>query len=126
MTLGEKIKHIRESMGLLQEELATKAGVSRTYIIQLENNHSSKPSAAVLFNIAEALDTTIGELLGKVENKNSNDLELTADMKKAIKVYPDLDEVKDKMPTWKLRGKYPASPEHWYAIYNILKNGKKE
>lgn len=125
MTIGEKIKVAREHFGYSQEELAKKAGISRTYVIQLENNHSSKPSAAILFRVAAALETTIGHLLGKVESLQTSDLKLSPDMENAIKIYPELAEVKDLMPSWKHRGKYPATPEAWYAIYNILKNGKK-
>ena len=35
--MGYKIKDIRESLGMTQEELAEKSGVSRTIISGLEN-----------------------------------------------------------------------------------------
>jgi len=52
--IAKKIKTIRESKNISQEELAYRAGLYRTYIGHLENARYS-PSAFVLYKIAEAL-----------------------------------------------------------------------
>ena len=50
------IKKFRENMRFSQKTLAKKAGISRTYVIQLENGRSIKPSAEVLYRIAKVLN----------------------------------------------------------------------
>ncbi|MEK9159822.1 MAG: helix-turn-helix transcriptional regulator [Patescibacteria group bacterium] len=125
-TIGERIKTRREYLEMSQENLSEKAGVSRAYINQLENNRSLRPSAPVLFEIANALDVTMGDLLGKVERTGEEPLELTTSMKKAIELFPELEKVKDEMPNWRYRGRYPTNPQDWFAIYSILKRGKRE
>lgn len=124
-TIGDRIKSRREYLEMSQEALAEKAGVSRAYINQLENNRSQKPSAPILFEIANVLGVNMGELLGKVVTTTESSVDLTPGMKEAIKLFPVLEEVKDEMPNWKYRGKYPNTPEAWFAIYTILKQGKR-
>lgn len=126
ITIGERIKARREYLEISQEKLSERAGVSRAYINQLENNRSRKPSAPVLFDIAKALDVTMGELLGRIDESQKEDLALTPSMKSAIKMFPELEKVKDEMPNWRYRGKYPTNPQDWFAIYSILKQGKRE
>ena len=75
MSIAERIRESRKQAGMTLEELALKAGVSKTYLWELEHDKSGekKPSAEVLLKIAGALSTTIGHLLGlptvKVESK---------------------------------------------------------
>lgn len=57
--MGYKIKAIRESKGLSQEELAKKADVSRTTIWNLETNPKAETTTKTLQKIADALDTTV-------------------------------------------------------------------
>ena len=124
MTVGKRIKQIRESLGLRQEELAKRASVSRTYIIQLENDRSSKPSATVLFSIAVALGTTIAELLGK-KDKTKATHELPKSSKEAFKIYPEMKVFEDDLIGWKFRGKYPTTAVQWFTLYTILKGMNK-
>jgi DNA-binding XRE family transcriptional regulator len=49
------IKKYREKIGLTQEELANKAGVSRLTIINLENGLTSDVKASTLKKISEVL-----------------------------------------------------------------------
>jgi transcriptional regulator with XRE-family HTH domain len=127
MTIGERIKISRESLGFSQEQLGLKAGISRTYIIQLENNRSTKPSAAVLFNVASALGTTIGNLLGKVEqNHQDNVKELPESLKRALEQHPEMEEIQNDLIGYKYRGKYPTTPEQWFTLYTVLKGMYKK
>ena len=58
--MGYRIKQVRESKGLSQEELASKAGVSRTTIWTLETNSKAQTNTKTLVKIAKALDCTVG------------------------------------------------------------------
>lgn len=60
--MGYRIKQVRESKGLSQEELASKAGVSRTTIWTLETNSKAQTNTKTLVKIAKALDCTVGEI----------------------------------------------------------------
>ena len=53
------IKERREELGMTQEELATKSGVSRQTIWALESGKSEDVLVGTLAAIATALDTTV-------------------------------------------------------------------
>ena len=60
MVLGEKIKELRLSCALTQEELADRCELTKGYISQLENDLTS-PSIATLIDILSALGTDLKE-----------------------------------------------------------------
>lgn len=66
MTLGAELRNARQQADLTQEKLAFAAGVDRTYISQLENDHKS-PTVDVLFLLCDALGIAASELLARVE-----------------------------------------------------------
>lgn len=53
--LGDKIRKLRKKQGLTLEKLANKAGLSKSYLWELENRESQKPSAEKLTAVADAL-----------------------------------------------------------------------
>jgi transcriptional regulator with XRE-family HTH domain len=55
MTLGTKIRELRDELGMSQAQLAAQAGLSQGYLSQLENDEVQNPSAAVIFRLAKAL-----------------------------------------------------------------------
>jgi transcriptional regulator with XRE-family HTH domain len=65
MSLAERIRTLRTQAGMSLEDLASKAHVSKTYLWELEKDEEGvkKPSADVLLRLANALSTTIAELL---------------------------------------------------------------
>ena len=60
MDLGEKIKQMRNQLGLTQAELADRCELTKGYISQLENNLNS-PSIATLTDILSALGSNLAE-----------------------------------------------------------------
>lgn len=60
--MGYKIKEVRESLKMTQEELASKSGVSRGTISALENGKKRTTSIKTLTNIASALGTTVSQI----------------------------------------------------------------
>lgn len=64
MLLGEKIKDLRLSCELTQEELADRCELTKGYISQLENDLTS-PSIATLIDILSALGTNLHEFFDK-------------------------------------------------------------
>src|SRR5574344_1612247 len=60
MEIGKKIKDLRITLNLSQEELASRCDLTKGYISQLENNLTS-PSIATLIDILSALGTSLKE-----------------------------------------------------------------
>lgn len=77
--LGERIKTLRENKGIKQNALANKAGVSPTYIYQLERGEKS-PTVEYLEFICDALGVTLEDFFSnspKIKNDCVNDLSST-------------------------------------------------
>ena len=79
MIIGEKIKDLRLSCELTQEELADRCELTKGYISQLENDLTS-PSIATLIDILSALGTDLKEFFSEIDkeekltfNKNESD-----------------------------------------------------
>lgn len=70
--LNENIKNLRKSKGLSQEELAIKLNVVRQTVSKWENG-LSVPDSSMLISLADALDTSVSELLGEVTIKHDTD-----------------------------------------------------
>ena len=67
MTFGEKVKNERNRLGLNQDELAKKIGVTRRVISSYEND-SSRPRGTERYKkLAEALGVNINYLLSEDE-----------------------------------------------------------
>ena len=60
--LGRKIRKERKRIGLTQEEVADKVGISRVYVGYIEQGRHA-PSLEVLEKIAKALKVRLSELL---------------------------------------------------------------
>ena len=68
MQLGEKIRDLRFSCNLTQEELADRCELTKGYISQLENDLTS-PSIATLVDILSALGTNLKEFWNDDEDE---------------------------------------------------------
>lgn len=64
------IKKYRIEQGMVQEELAQKAGISVGYLCHLERETRKNPSISVMENIAKVLNKSVAELFFP-ENINS-------------------------------------------------------
>src|SRR3970282_431919 len=62
MNLGDRIRQLREEIGLTQGQLAAGSSVSQGYLSQLENGEVKNPSAAVLLRVAQAMRVDPDEL----------------------------------------------------------------
>ena len=75
MTVGERIKAVREQRGLSVIELAERLGKARSTIYRYESDEIQDMPTTVLEPLAEALNTTPAYLMGWTEeqsNKNAN------------------------------------------------------
>lgn len=83
MSLGERIRHYRETAGLSQEALASQLDISRQAVAKWEGNRAM-PSTANLLRLAEIFSVSVDELLGMQAQKDSMQLEHRPNWKKRI------------------------------------------
>ena len=60
--MGYKVKECREEMGISQEELSRRSGVSRTIISGLESGAISVTTTETLLKIAKALNRKVSDI----------------------------------------------------------------
>lgn len=72
-----RIKEAREKLGMSQETLAQKAGVSRTMISKLETNQKVDCKVSTLISISDALDCRVGDIFLPHEFNTVNTEEAT-------------------------------------------------
>ncbi len=71
--MWKRIKKKREVFGFLIKDLSAQIGVTSSLISQIEKG-KAYPSIVTLKKIAEALQTTVGELIGENENLSQHPL----------------------------------------------------
>src|SRR5262249_5893739 len=88
--LAARIRNLREARKLSLDDLATKAKISKTYLWELERDAAGtkKPSADVLVRIANALSTTLADLLSLTTVRVAD---------QAVELPPALRDFKERM-----------------------------
>lgn len=100
-------------------ELAKQAGVSKGYLSEIESGGAPRPSADILFRIAAALGTSIGDLLEKEVVPSSTDI---PDSLKRFAEATDLPQGDVQMLAQiKFRGEQPRTEEDWRYLYESIK-----
>lgn len=129
MSLAQRLRDARKQAGLTLDQLADAADVSKTYLWDLENDKAGnkKPSADVVMKVAEALKTTIADLLS-LPTVQVNHTKI--DVSKPLLEFRDFmtqlgeplsdDDFKD-LATMRFRGGQPKSKDDWYDLYRTLK-----
>ena len=67
MAFGKAVRRIRSARGFSQEKFAAKAGISRTYMSEIERG-VTLVSLESISRIAKALDLSMSALLKQVED----------------------------------------------------------
>ncbi len=75
-TVGARIRALRNKKKLTLDQLADQAGLSKSYLWELENKDPPRPSGEKLAGIAKSLEVTVDYLLGSDPNEK---LETAAD-----------------------------------------------
>ncbi len=85
--LQEKIKTLRKTKKLTIEQLANKAGCTKSYISQLEKG-INVPSVSMLGRLAEALDSQVGDFFRNEDMEPKKNWKLCKADRRSIN-YPD-------------------------------------
>ncbi len=92
-TLGKTLKSTRENVSLTLREVEESTGISNAYLSQLENDKIKKPSANVLYKLANVYKINLNVLLtaaGIIEkNSQSAEEKPQSTLEKEIAFYKD-------------------------------------
>lgn len=133
MALSDQLRELRDDRGLSLDEVAKKAKISKTYLWELERDTdgTKKPSADVLLRIANALGTTLAQLLslqtiqaaeGPIELPPS--LQEFAEQMKALGTELTDNDLRDLAAT-KFRGAQPETVAEWHQLYLLLDSSSR-
>ena len=88
--LGDKIRELRKQKGLTLDKLAELTESSKSYIWELENKNTPRPSADKIGRIAAVLGVTSEFLLDTSEKSPTPDIEDKAFFRKYQKLEPEV------------------------------------
>lgn len=60
--MENQVKRVREQLGLTQEDLSEKSGISRSVLANIENNRANNYTAKTMIAIADALNKRVDEI----------------------------------------------------------------
>ena len=125
-TLGQRIRRFRLDAGLTPTELADQAEVSKSYVSSLESETEPerRPSAEILYKLAQALGVAMSDLLGKTPGLTPGQ-ERTPELLRFATDYrlPEADI--DMLASIQFRGDRPRSVDRWRFIYEAIKNSER-
>lgn len=126
MNLSQKIRQLREEKEWSLNELAERAGISKAYLSQLENNRSKQPSGEILLKIASALRTTIADLLDKPVRVHAKDFgEMPDGLRELIDEQGETLDIREEdvkmLMSIRYRGNQPETPEDWEHILRTIR-----
>jgi transcriptional regulator with XRE-family HTH domain len=121
--IGKRIRKYRKDKEISATHLAKVAGISRSYLSELENgtgNHR-RPSATVLYALGKALGVPMSDLLGRplilgLENKPPESLEEFALQEGLAQADVEM------LASIRFRGDAPQTPDRWRFIYQAIRN----
>jgi transcriptional regulator with XRE-family HTH domain len=119
---GDRLRREREKAGMSLAQLAAASGISKPYLVRLENEPSN-PSLELLARLAEALDITVADLLGAPRFQVDEDALQTPPLLRAFADDNGLSrtEVRTLASIRFRKGDEPRSVERWEYIYNSLR-----
>lgn len=119
---GARLRTYREESGLSLSSLAERTKLSKGYLSSLENNHEPRrPSAEVLYQLAQALGVTMSDLMGRqlLSAASSNVPASLADFAKQERLnQADIS----MLASIQFRGEQPRTAERWRYIYQSIRN----
>jgi transcriptional regulator with XRE-family HTH domain len=119
--LGTRVRQLREKKGWSLTEMAVQAGISRSYLAQIERGESL-PTQSKIVQLADALGALPSELLGEKTNQ--------AVIPESLQEFAQsagLGSAEVQMlARIEYRGKRPGTVEEWKLLYTIIKTMLEE
>lgn len=116
MTLGQRVRRLREQRGYSLSELARRAGISRSYLYQIENDASS-PTHEKLEELAQALEVGLQDLLGLAAPSSS----VPAGLREFAEEYKLSEAEIAMLAKIEYRGQRPKTARQWRLLYEVIR-----
>ena len=96
MSFGQRLKYLRTSLGITQEELALKIGIQKQHISRYENDRC-EPNIRTAKRIADALGVSLEELSKGAFSPSSTSPAFSPDEVRLVADYRDAsDEIREE------------------------------
>jgi transcriptional regulator with XRE-family HTH domain len=124
--LGRRVREEREKAGLSLSRLAELSGLSKAYLVRLENQVGN-PSVEVVAQIAEALDLTVADLVGGPVIRFVGD---DSDVSPSLRAFADQARLSSSDVTmlasikWR-EGEQPQTADRWQYVYQSLQMSRE-
>jgi transcriptional regulator with XRE-family HTH domain len=119
--LGPRVREEREKARLSLAKLAAASGLTKAYLVRLENQ-AGNPSVEVIAQIAEALDLTVADLVGGPVIRFVGD---ESDVSSSLRAFADRANLSSSDVTmlasirWR-DGEQPQTVDRWEYVYRSL------
>ena len=125
---GARIKGARVDKGLSVAKLAELAQVSKAYMHQIENGECFRPSAQILYDIAQSLGTSVAYLLGRAsKGPEPEATPIPQSLREFANSEPDLtQEDIEMLARIRHRQNQPESASDWRYLWESIKRSVKE
>ncbi|MCW5851178.1 MAG: helix-turn-helix domain-containing protein [Anaerolineae bacterium] len=119
MTLGQRVRQRRDEKGLSLSALARASKVSKGYLSQIENDAAPRPSGDTLFKMANALGTTVADLLGREIEPTAREISpVLMDFAREANL-PEADI--QMLAAIRYRGEQPHTMADWRYLYESIR-----
>lgn len=124
-TFGRRLRAYRDEKRMTLSELASRASLSKGYLSSLESeDQQRRPSAEVMYALAEALGVTMSDLMGRKLLPAASP-EIPESLAKFAR-QARLSEADTKMlATIRFRGEQPRTVDRWRYIYDSIRNSEQ-
>jgi transcriptional regulator with XRE-family HTH domain len=126
-TVGERIKSRRHELGLSQDALAEKAGISKSFLSDLENNRRSI-GAETLLDLGRAMGLSLDFLMTGQASEDRADKEVPAALARfaaeqglSVREMMTLLEVQEQIMAARKRPKARLEQVVWKSLYESVK-----
>lgn len=113
--LGERVRKRRKGLGLTAKALAKAAGVSTSYISQVERGHQEDPSLPALRRLADALSMDLHALLG-AQAPSTDVAQIPAPLQELAQEYKLAADTLIMLSNIHVDGRQPGTKEDWLFL----------
>lgn len=125
VSIGEKLKQIRDEQYRSARSVAKKAGISPQYLARIERGESN-PTIDVLRRLADVLGVNLS-IFSVIGNNNKKPVSLINFIEEYLTFFPELadPDIQQLLNQICLRGRYPENSEDWLLIFLNIRRALK-
>lgn len=125
--LGARVTGARTTKSVSVAQLAELAGISKAYMHQIENGECRRPSAQVMFDIANVLGTSVGYLLGRTPDvPEPGKVRVPVSLRRFAQTHAELaEEDIEMLARIRHRGDQPKTEKDWEYLWESIKRSVK-